>query len=51
MLAAGVESNNKLELDALHDFGITDAVIDKYQLGLEDLRIIIPVYSKTGQVH
>lgn len=40
--------NNKLELEALHNFGITDEVIDKYQLGLEDLRITIPVYSRTG---
>lgn len=40
--------NNKMELDALHSFGITDAIIAKYQLGLDDTRITIPVYSKTG---
>ena len=40
--------NNKLELDALYNFGITDEVIEKYQLGLEGLRITIPVYSRTG---
>lgn len=40
--------NSKLELSALKEFGISDEVIAKYQLGLDDLRITIPVYSKTG---
>lgn len=40
--------NSKLELHALYDFGMTDEVIDKYELGLDGERITIPVYSKTG---
>lgn len=40
--------NSPGELEALHNFGITDEVIEKYKLGLEDIRITIPVYSKTG---
>ena len=40
--------NNQREIDALHNFGITDEVIEKYKLGLEDVRITIPVYGKTG---
>ena len=40
--------NSKMELEALHNFGISDAIIEKYQLGLEGLRITIPVYSRTG---
>lgn len=40
--------NSQLEIEALHSFGITDEVIDKYQLGLDGLRITMPVYSKTG---
>lgn len=41
--------NNPLEYKALMEFGITEEVIEKYQLGLENMRITIPVYSKTGQ--
>lgn len=40
--------NNQRELDALHNFGITDEVIEKYKLGLENSRITIPVYGRTG---
>lgn len=39
--------NNQKELEVLYNFGITDEVIDKYELGLEDMRITIPVYSRT----
>lgn len=38
------------EIKALHDFGITDEVIDKYKLGYDDTRITIPVYSRTGKL-
>lgn len=40
--------NSPREIEALHNFGITDEVIEKYKLGLEDIRITIPVYGKTG---
>lgn len=40
--------NSSMELEALHNFGISDEVIEKYQLGLEGLRITMPVYSRTG---
>lgn len=33
----------------LHEFGITDEVVKKYKLGLEDLRITIPIKGRTGQ--
>ena len=38
------------EVEVLHDFGITDETINKYQLGLEDIRITIPIRSRTGKV-
>lgn len=38
------------EIKALHDFGITDEVISKYKLGYDDLRITIPIYSRTGKL-
>lgn len=38
------------ELKALHEFGITDEVISKYQIGYDDTRITIPIYSKTHQL-
>lgn len=41
--------NAPMEYGKLIDFGISEEVIEKYQLGLENLRITIPVYSKTGQ--
>lgn len=40
--------NRPNEITALHNFGITDEVIEKYKLGLENSRITIPVYSNTG---
>lgn len=36
------------EIEALHSFGITDEIIESLHLGYDDLRIIIPVKSKTG---
>lgn len=38
------------EIAALHSFGITDEVIEKYKLGYDDTRITIPVYSRTDQL-
>lgn len=40
--------NSQRDLDSLHTFGITDEVIDSFKLGLENARITIPVYGKTG---
>lgn len=40
--------NSSLDMRVLHEFGITDEVIEKYNLGLENSRITIPVYSRTG---
>ena len=40
--------NHPNDLKALYSFGITDEVIEKYKLGLENSRITIPVYSNTG---
>lgn len=40
--------NAPREVEVLKDFGITDEVIDEYQLGLDDLRIMIPIYGRTG---
>lgn len=37
------------EITSLHGFGITDETIEKYQLGIEDLRITIPIKGKTGR--
>lgn len=37
------------EVDVLHDFGITDETIEKYKLGIEDIRITIPIKGRTGQ--
>lgn len=36
------------ELQALYSFGITDEIINELQLGYDDLRIIIPIKSRTG---
>ena len=36
------------ELEALHQFGWTDEVIKKLRLGIDDLRITIPVKGRTG---
>ena len=47
------ELNIKNELRRIerdNDFGITDETIKKYQLGLEDIRITIPIRSRTGKV-
>lgn len=38
------------EVKVLLDFGITQEVIDKYELGLQDDRIMIPVRSRTGHI-
>lgn len=38
--------NNVLEI--LHSFGITDRIIEEQQLGYYDLRVVIPVKSRTG---
>lgn len=40
--------NSSMDLRVLHDFGITDEVIEKYKLGLDNSRITIPVYGRTG---
>lgn len=37
------------EIDVLHTFGITDETISKYRLGLDDIRITIPIKGRTGQ--
>jgi len=36
------------EVKVLNEFGITDDMIKQAHLGFEDLRITIPVYSRTG---
>lgn len=36
------------ELEALHQFGWTDETIKKLRLGIDDLRITIPVKGRTG---
>lgn len=36
------------QLQELLDFGITEDFIDKMQWGWDDIRVIIPVYSRTG---
>lgn len=41
--------NNPRELEVLYNFGITDETILKYQIGLEETRVTIPIYSRTGQ--
>ena len=38
------------EIKALHEFGITDEVIEKYKLGYDDTRITIPIYSRTDKL-
>lgn len=38
------------ELKVLHDFGITDDVINKMKIGLDDTRFTIPIYSQTGML-
>lgn len=38
------------EIDVLHQFGISDDTISKYQLGWDDLRITIPIRGRTGQL-
>ena len=40
--------NQPRELEVLYSFGFTDEVIDKLQLGYDDLRITIPIKSRTG---
>lgn len=40
--------NNPQELEALYSYGFTDKVIDELCLGFSDLRIVIPVKSRTG---
>lgn len=40
----------KRDLEALHSFGITDETIDKYKIGYDDTRIVIPIRSRTGQL-
>jgi hypothetical protein len=37
-------------LDELHGFGITDEIIEKYQLGWDDIRVTIPIRSRTGML-
>lgn len=36
------------ELEVLHSFGISDAVIKEMKLGFDDLRITIPIKGRTG---
>lgn len=36
------------EIQILNSFGISNETIAKYKLGYDDIRITIPVYSKTG---
>ena len=38
------------EITALHNFGISDKVIKEYKLGIDDIRITIPIYSRTGKL-
>lgn len=40
--------NNKKELDAFKAFGISDEVIRDYQIGLDGMRITIPVFGSTN---
>ena len=40
--------NYPKELEVLYSFGFTDEVIDELQLGYDDLRITIPIKSRTG---
>lgn len=40
--------NSPKELEVLYSFGFTDKVIDELKLGYDDLRITIPVKSRTG---
>ena len=38
------------EIAMLNDFGISNEIINEFQLGLDDLRIVFPVRSRTGKV-
>lgn len=40
--------NNPREVDMLHSFGISDTVINEFKIGLENSRITIPVFGRTG---
>lgn len=40
--------NEPRELEVLHGFGFSDHMIDELQLGYDDLRIMIPIKSRTG---
>lgn len=40
--------NEPHELEVLHSFGFTDKIIEEMRLGYDDLRIMIPVKSRTG---
>ena len=40
--------NQPKELEVLYSFGFTDKVIDELMLGYDDLRITIPIKSRTG---
>lgn len=40
--------NQPKELEVLHSFGFSDEIIEKLQLGYDDLRITIPIKSRTG---
>jgi len=35
-------------LDELYSFGFTDAIIAKYQIGWDDIRVTFPIRSRTG---
>lgn len=37
-------------LDELHSFGITDEAMDKYQIGWDDIRVTIPIRSRTNRI-
>lgn len=47
---ARVLQDKPAEIKVLHDFGITDEVIERFKLGYDDTRITIPVYSRTGRL-
>ncbi len=42
--------SNERELNVLRDFGISDDIIKEFRLGLDDLRIAIPIESNKGFV-
>lgn len=39
-----------LTLEEIHSFGITDEILNKYQVGWDDIRVTFPIRSRTGQV-